>query len=282
MPAGVFVGFEAGPGKGAKPPVGGVLHRIRCDPVEHGIGDADLREHRFAAVAAPRQQQVSRLLAKKGDRHGSARRDPSNFAARPVDAARDVDRDDRQPPLTGRLDDRARHPLDRPGETRAKNAVENERGAVEHRRLQCLDSTRPARRGLRSVAAQCRDGAEQRQAHRPAALGQQARRDKPVPAIVPRAAEDRQRLRRPPPRNRVGNLAAGVFHQLDAGYAIGDRQPIRLAHLGRGQQSVPAPALGGNRHRRDVGVTPCRRKPGLTHRRRIVTSSTDGGCSSAG
>ena len=143
-----------------------------------------------------------------------------------------------------RLDDGARHAFDRSRETRTKDAVDDEPGAVERRGRQRLDSARPARRSLRRVAAQRRDRAEQRQAHRPAALGQHARRDKAVAAVVSRAAEHRDRLRRPPPRNRVGDLAARILHQLDAGDATRDRQPIRLAHLRRGQQSLPAPAVG--------------------------------------
>ena len=144
------------------------------------------------------------------------------------------------------LDDRARHAFDRPRKTRTKDAVDDEPGAVERRRRQWLDLTLPAHRSLRRVAPQRSDGPEQREAHRPAALGQHARRDKAVAAVVSRAAEHRDRLRRPPPRNRIGHLAAGSLHQLDAGDAARDRQPIRLAHLRRGEQSVLAPALRRN------------------------------------
>ena len=78
---------------------------------------------------------MSRLLAEKRDCHDRARRYPASLAARSVDAAWDVDCDDRQPPLVDRLDDRARHPLDGSREPRTKNAVDDECGAVERRRL---------------------------------------------------------------------------------------------------------------------------------------------------
>ena len=200
----VFVGFEARPGKRAEPPVRGILNRIRRDPVEHGIGNADLLEHRLAAIAAPWQQQMPGLFAEKGHCDGGERRDPPHLAGRPVDAARDVDRDNRQAPFADRLDDGACDAVDRPRETRAKNAVDDEPGAVERRRRQRLDTARPARRSLRRVTAQPRGGAEQREAHRPAALRQNARRDETVAAVASRAAEHHDRLRRPSPRNRFG------------------------------------------------------------------------------
>jgi hypothetical protein len=37
-------------------------------------------------------------------------------------------------------------------------------------------------------------------------------------------------------RDMVGNGAAGVFHELDAGNPAGDRQPIRLRHFCGRQQ----------------------------------------------
>ena len=76
---------------------------------------------------------------------------------------------------------------------------------------------------------------------------------------------------------RIGNPPAGVFHQLDAGHAARDRQPVGLAHFRGSEESVRAPARGRKRHRRDVGSTPCWRKPGLTCRPRIVTSAETAG-----
>ena len=37
-------------------------------------------------------------------------------------------------------------------------------------------------------------------------------------------------------RNIIRYRPASVFHQLDAGNSTGDRQPIRLPHLGRGEE----------------------------------------------
>ena len=160
MSADVFVGFEARPGKGVAPPVWGILHRMRCDSVQHGIGNADLLQHRLTAITATRQQQMSRFFPEEGNRDGRARRDPPHLAARPVDPARDVDRDNLQPPFADRLDDGVRDAFDRSRETRTKNAVDDESGALEHRRSQRLGSARPARRSLRRITMQRADGAE--------------------------------------------------------------------------------------------------------------------------
>ena len=243
---------QARPRQIVEPPGGVVLHRIRRYLVEHRIGNADLGQHGFAAMNASRQQQVARLFAKERDRHRRSRRCTADVAGPAVDAARHVDRDNGNPARVECLDDRLRRPFDRPRQPGAKDRVDDQLSAVEHRRRQRLDRPTPTRRRLAGIAAQGLDVAKQRQPHLPAAFGQDARRDKTVAAIVARPAQHRDRSRRPPPRHRIGDGQAGLFHQRAAGDAAGDRQPIGLGHLLRCQERLFAPAFRGDRHRRNV------------------------------
>ena len=67
--------------------------------------------------------------------------------------------------------------------------------------------------------------------------------------------------------NRVGDLAARILHQLDAGDAARCRKSICLAHLCRAQKSALLPACGGDRHRRRCGERAIPRgTPSLTSR----------------
>ena len=205
-------------------------------------------------MAASRQQQMARLLAEKGDRRRppaappreprrSPRRPRSGRRSRRPAAARSPTASitARATPSTGRVSPAPKMP------STTRLAPSSAAGASA--------STAPGQRAAASAASprSAATRAEQRHPHRPAALGQHARRDKTVAAVVPRPAEDDERPRRPAPRDRVGDAAAGVLHQRDAGNAAGDRQPIRLAHLLRRQQRELAPTRGRNRHRRNVG-----------------------------
>ena len=101
-------------------------------------------------------------------------------------------------------------------------------------------STGPGqRRGrLRRIALEPVAIAQQQQPDRIAALGQDARADKAVAAVVARAGDDadHRRAARAPPRHRVGDRAAGVLHQPDAGRARRDRQAVGLGHFRGGEQ----------------------------------------------
>src|SRR6516165_12071294 len=102
---------------------------------------------------------MPRLLAEEGDGRCRLRRDAANFAAGPVDPARDIDRDDRQLALVQRCDTCTRYALDRARQTAAEDAVEDEAGAVECRWRQRFDRAPPTGGGLGCVAAQRRNRA---------------------------------------------------------------------------------------------------------------------------
>ena len=286
--AGVFVALGTGPGKPLAPPRRIVSNNLRRDPVEHRVADADRRYEDLAAIDPAGQEQMPGLAPEKGDGQRRARRDAADLAGAAVDAARHIHRDNWQPLLLERRDDFSGDALDRAGEPGAEDRVDDDAVAVERRGGGRLDRSWPARGRHGRVALQRLARPEQRQAHRPAALGQDARRDKAVAAIVAGAAQHRERPLRPAPRHRVGNGAAGILHQFDARGAAGDCQPVGLAHLGRGQQRAAAPACGKFAHPRrsgewrDGGKARLGAARSLTLSWRLATSSRDGGCSSGG
>ncbi len=202
------------------------------------------------------------LAPEEGDGQHRLRRDPAHLAAGAVDAARDIDRNDRH---LGRIeagDHLARHALDRPRQPGAEQRVDDEAGALDRRRHQYLDRPGPARRRGGGIALQRLARPEQRDPHRPAALGQHPRRDKPVAAIVAGPAQHQQGALWPAPRDGIGHRAPGILHQHDAGDPAGDRQPVGLPHLLWRQQRMPFPGRGQSAHSgQKWGGTPLSQRP---------------------
>ena len=213
------------------------------------------------------------FLRKKVTVSRRLRCDPAHLAARPVDPARDIDRDHRQPALVERLDDRPRGPLDRARQPGAEDAVDDEGRTVERRRAPAARPA-PGQRAAASAASprNAARPAEQRHAA-PASRARPARRaaTKPSPPLFP--GPHRTTTGRGDQRRETASATPRPAFSISAhaGNAAGDRQPVGLAHLLRRQQRVAAPARLGNRHRRDVGRALRVRKP-----KRGVPSITGG------
>ena len=79
--------------------------------------------------------------------------------------------------------------------------------------------------------------AEQEKLDAIAPVRQQPRRDESVAAIAARTAKHNDAAATPCAADRLfGHRRPRPLHQNDAGDPARDRQPIGLAHLGRGQQ----------------------------------------------
>ena len=91
-----------------------------------------------------------------------------------------------------------------------------------------------------------------------AALGEEPRRDKTVAAVVARPGHDGDAtagaLERQP---RLGDRPAGALHQIDAGDAAGDCQPVGLRHFAVGEELDHARATITNAaFRREITAQP--------------------------
>ena len=233
----VFVARETRPWKQVAPERRIVEEGLRPDAGQHVGLDADIGHLDRAAMDAAGQQHVSGLAAK--ERHGPARahRAAHDGAARPVDAACEIDRDNRRGARVHRLDEGARRTLDRTIEAGAEQGIDDHVRLLERVRLGRLDQPLPALRGLRGIALEPAALTQQKQPRAIAALRQHPRGDKTIAAIVAGTCHDHD----PAPgrvatRYGVGHRSAGGFHQINARRSGRDREPIRFGHFGGGQQ----------------------------------------------
>ena len=156
-------------------------------------------------------------------------------AAVAVDAARQIDRDDRDAGRVDRLDHRARRSLDRPVEARAEQRIDDQARARQAPPASAA-STGPCQRarGLGRIALEPVAIAEQQQPNRIAALGQETRADKAVAAIVAGPGDDATigapRGLAGPPRRRPR-----VRRSPSAGCRASrrDGEPVGLGHFAR-------------------------------------------------
>ncbi len=99
-------------------------------------------------------------------------------------------------------------------------------------------STGPFQRSAASAASPLSRVAVADKAHPHliAAFGQMARGDKAVAAVVAGPRHNHHAPARPQRRGSVGDGAAGILHQLDAGHAAGDGEPVGFGHFGIGEE----------------------------------------------
>ena len=109
VPARVFVAVETRHRKDLAPQRRTVREGLRPNGHQHARRNADVDDAHLAGMQPSGQQHVTGLAAKERDALGGLHRRAHHGAARAVDAARQVDRDDRRAARVHRLDQRARH-----------------------------------------------------------------------------------------------------------------------------------------------------------------------------
>ncbi len=193
---------------------------------------------------------MPRLLAREGDRADRRCRTHAG-AAVSHHAARHVDGDQRQPALRSRSQCCRDRALQGPTQAGSKQCIDDQRGALDHPRLQCLDAAVPAVGVQPRIAPQIFPGPPQGDANRPAELCECDSRGETVAAIVAGAAQHADGPGRPAAGDLEHHGMGGILHQHRAGGAAGNRRAIRLRHLrdteqrrligGRGARQTPAP-----------------------------------------
>ncbi len=180
-----------------------------------------------------RQQQMTRLAAKEGDGCIGLDRTSHHRAAVAVDAARQIDREDEgADSVDGRDPGRAAIPSSgrsRPAPNSASTitAGEPNRGSRPSRPSPLQ---RPPRRGI---------ALQPRRDRQPGSGGPDARArassraaTNPSPPLLPGPAITRTAaVGGKPGADRIRHRTSGILHQLDAGNAARDRQPVGLRHL---------------------------------------------------
>ena len=189
------------------------------------------------AMQPARQQQMADLAAEERHRVRGFDRNAHDRASGAIDAARQIDRDHRDAAGVHRLDHGARQ---RP-RRRAARPAPNKASMMRSQSSSAAgvaSSTGPCQRSAARAASplQPRFVADQTDAHRKPASARMRAATNPSPPLLPGPATTDHPLALAHRGNPVGDRAPGIFHQLKAGNATSDRQPVGLGHLGGGEE----------------------------------------------
>ncbi len=203
--------------------------------VEHAAIDADIDDAYPAAMNSSRQQQMPGLAAEERHRLGGTYRDAHHGTGVAVNTARQIDAEDRRAVRVDRRDDVAEVALDRPVEARTEQRVDDQGGRADRARIAWQYRMLPAPCRERRVALQGVAVAEQDDGDVSATRCKLGRRDKTVAAIIAASGDDKDRALLDQIHCRLRHSLAGLQHQRKARSACGDRQPVGMLHLGRGE-----------------------------------------------
>ena len=246
MTAAVFVALRLGPRETALPQRRCIGPGLRPNIRQHVVANSDIGDPDLAAMQPPGQEEMARLAPE--ERHRRQRLDAGahDIAGGAVDAARNVDGDDRRAGRFERRDHLRRRAVDRPRQTGTEKGVDRNISAFQNAGLEGCDRTIPAPGHFEGIAFQPVDGSEQSEPDPITSLAQMARGDEAVTAIIAGPAQDRDSPGvREAADHFVRDGAAGVLHQHRSRNAALDGQPIRAAHLGRGEKLVHGAAAAG-------------------------------------
>ena len=252
-PARIFVRTVIGAGKRAAPQGRPIHEGVRPDPGENTRRNADVGEADRPAERSSRLERMARLQTEKGHCGGRFDRDAAHLARRSVDTRRRVDcKDAATRPRVGvdPLHEGTGFPVDVARQARAEERVDHAGGAVEPDRAGRRDRAVEAHRGGGGVACERAALPEEAQVDREAAPGQQPGGDKAVAPVVAGAADDDDSSARSgEPRRLVGDGEFRRLHERRPASSGSDGHPVRVAHLGRGQEFM---AFERVEHRRKV------------------------------
>ncbi len=212
---------------------GPITERPRLGGRQRAGGHADIPEHGLTAQIAARQQQMTRLETEKRDRQRCLRHQSSRRAGRAIQSARHVDRHD--PARRPQHGDHGR--VQFPAEARAENGVDDQRRPSGFLRREGHVGTAPSGGGPCRVRPSPRRR-QGRDRHRPSLLGEQARHDIAIAAVIPWPTQH-QNAARPEARldgSRDG--PPGVRHQRGSRHSQARRGRVHLRHFVGGQQFV--------------------------------------------
>ena len=181
------------------------------------------------------QQKMAGLATEK--RHGPGRphRTPHDSATRPIHAAWQIDRNDRNAAAVYCVDQRAWQAVHVASQASAKHRVHDDVAIGQSGRRRVFNRSRPTPGGQRGISFQPGSFACGKKTNQKATFGQMPRRHEPIAAVVAWACDDSDTLA-PHVGNGIGYCAPGILHKLNAGDAPSDCQTVRFRHLGGREQ----------------------------------------------
>ena len=231
---------------------------VGADGIEDGGGDADLCERDVAAEAAAGVEEVAGLAAEEGDGAGGGY-DRGVFGGGlsrvAIKARRHVDGENGDAGGVGGGDDLCRFFSQRAGEAGAEQGVDDQAGVRTVREGGAAGCSGrigeraggggfeggagPAGGHVGGVAFEVLEGAEEQDGGGKTPILQEPGSDEAVAAVVAGAAQNKDGgAGGDQGGGSVGDGAAGVFHEREAGDIKGDGALVGLAHFRGGQQLV--------------------------------------------
>jgi hypothetical protein len=244
--AGEFVAVDPRHRKRGAPELRRVFEGLREDFGEHARIDSDIGDADPAAMRPARQQQMCRLAPEERDGFAGADGHAHHRAAGAVDAARQIDAENRRAVGVDRFDHVERVALHRSVQAGAEQRVDDQRGLADRLRIERQHRIFPSPGRGRGVALQAVPLAQQDHRDLATARGQFSRRHEAVAAIVAPARDHQDRTFLDEIHRGFGHGLAGAQHQLETGRARGNADPIGTLHLRGGQDlhaksSIQAP-----------------------------------------
>ena len=244
MAALVFVSIQSRPGIRTGPCIWRVQPKLAAERLNDAIRNPDVGYRDFPGMNSSRHQKMRGLHPAERDCMGCTDGVPLPLSAHAIDPAREIDRQDRRACRVDRLDCTLRFAGEITRKTRAEQRVDDEIASCQIPRIERFDLAPPARCRDRRVAVELLARTEQREPHIETLLAEYPCSDKAVAAVVPGTARHRDPAAIANDIHcNTRNCGARPLHQVDAGSAGRNREPVCFRHLLRRQNLMHVQAI---------------------------------------
>lgn len=208
----------------------------RPDPVEHTIRNSYVNDVNCTTMKTSRKQEMSGLTPEKCNGEPCIDRAPHHLACGAVHTARQIYSRNGHAACVHQCDGLSGRTFNAPVKPRTEKCINNQITSRERPSRWLADRSVPALSCQCGVTLQPVALPDKANAHCPPALGQITRGNETIATIVARACHDHDTAPVQDPAGSIGNCAARILHQIDAGNATGNCQAVGLCHFGRREQ----------------------------------------------
>ncbi len=221
MAAVIFVSLFLWPWKIGGPQGGSVFKQLRFQRLQRGFGNADIGNHNFAASYTAGHENMTGLLAEKGDRDVGFDRNIADHATGiAMEPSRHIDREHRDIERIELDRDGFRFFFELTGKARTEHRIDHKFGIPEYTRFDRFKTSIPELGHRGDIALEVGAAAEHGHTHIPARLLQITRGNQAIATIVAWPAEHQCLSRAPAPDSFIGHGAAGILHQCEKRHAV--------------------------------------------------------------
>jgi hypothetical protein len=219
-----------------------VCERRGFDPAQHAIRDSDIGDLDCTAMQSPGKKKVPGLASEKRNREFRIDCAAHYRASRTVHATWQIDGHNGCRSGIHQTDDVAGRALNIPVEPRAKQRIDDQVTFGKRYWRWLTYESAPAICRHSGVTFQALAFPDKANACRQTPIGQIARGNETIAAVVTGTCNDHDATPLQHPAGGFSNSAARILHELDAGDAAGNGQAVSLCHLSRREQFDHLPA----------------------------------------